>query len=318
MTQPPRLAYVAWAAICLIWGTTYLAIRIGLEALPPALMGGVRWTVASLLLSAVVLARGERLPGRDAWRDLSVQGLFMLGFGNGCVNWAEQYVPSGLAAVIIATAPFFMTGIEALFTDGERPSRAAMLGLIVGFSGILVLLWPDLRIHDAAGLHFVAGVLALQVACLGWAIGSAYSKRHRHPGQSVLGQAAVQMMAGGLIMFTVGTLSGEWSRVHMSGRGIAAMAYLILAGSLGGFVSYVYALRHLPVTLVSLYAYVNPLIAVILGAVLLGEPFGGRTLIAMAIVFVGIGLVHVPSRSKGAAGRADQGAPEVAAGTVEY
>ena len=297
MKTPPRLAYVAWIAICVIWGTTYLAIRIGLDALPPALMGGVRWTVASVLLSLVVIAKGERLPGPDSWRDLAVQGVLMLGFGNGCVNWAEQYVPSGLAAVIIATAPFFMAGVEALFSDGERLSGMAFCGLVVGFAGILVLLWPDLGFRNAADIHFLGGVAALQVACLGWAIGSSYSKRHRHPGQSVLGQTAVQMMTGGLIMFAVGTLSGEWSRVQYSGHGVAAIAYLILVGSLGGFVSYVYALKHLPVTLVSLYAYVNPLIAVILGAATLGEPFGVRTLVAMAIVFAGIALVHAPPRA---------------------
>src|SRR5262249_13932913 len=148
------------------WGTTYLAIRVGLAALPPALMGGVRWTVASLLLMAVVRARGERLPGPDSWRDLAVQGLFMLGVGNGFVNWAEQYVPSGLEAVLIATSPFFLTGIDALFPDGARPRWTAVVGLIVGFVGILVLLWPDLTVQDAAGLHFLGGVLALQVACL--------------------------------------------------------------------------------------------------------------------------------------------------------
>jgi drug/metabolite transporter (DMT)-like permease len=293
MTSPPRLAYLAWAATCIIWGTTYLAIRVGLAALPPALMGGFRWTIASALLVAVVYARGERLPGPDSWRDLAVQGVFMLGFGNGCVNWAEQYVPSGLAAVLIATVPFFMTGVEALFPDGERPGRMAIAGLIVGFAGILVLLWPDVHFNSSEGLYFLAGVVSLQIACLGWSIGSAYSKRHRHPGQSILGQSAVQMLSGGLVMFVVGTIAGEWSRVHMNSHGLIAMAYLILAGSLGGFVSYVYALKHLPVTLVSLYAYVNPLIAVVLGAVALGEPFGVRTLVAMGIVFVGIGLVHV-------------------------
>jgi drug/metabolite transporter (DMT)-like permease len=296
MTSPPRLAYLAWAATCIIWGTTYLAIRVGLAALPPALMGGFRWTVAALLIAAVVYARGERLPGADSWRDLAVQGVFMLGFGNGCVNWAEQYVPSGLAAVLIATVPFFITGVEALFPDGDRPGAMAIAGLIVGFVGILVLLWPDIHFNGAEGLRFFGGVIALQVACLGWSIGSAYSKRHRHPGQSVLGQAAVQMLTGGLLMFLIGTLTGEWSDVRMDPRGLAAMVYLILAGSLGGYVSYVYAIKHLPVTLVSLYAYVNPIIAVALGALVLGEPFGARTLVAMAIVFVGIGLVHVPAR----------------------
>jgi drug/metabolite transporter (DMT)-like permease len=206
-------------------------------------------------------------------------------------------VPSGLAAVLIATVPFFITGVEALFPDGDRPGAMAIAGLIVGFVGILVLLWPDIHFNGADGLRFVGGVIALQVACLGWSIGSAYSKRHRHPGQSVLGQAAVQMLTGGLLMFLIGTLTGEWSDVRMDPHGLAAMVYLILAGSLGGYVSYVYAIKHLPVTLVSLYAYVNPIIAVALGALVLGEPFGARTIVAMAIVFVGIGLVHVPARS---------------------
>jgi drug/metabolite transporter (DMT)-like permease len=288
---PPRSAYLALAAVCVIWGTTYLAIRLSLDAFPPALLGAVRWIVAGTILTGITVARGERMPGPHAWRDLSVQGLLLLGLGNGGVNWAEQYVPSGLSAVIIATVPFFMIGVDRLFPGGARISREALVGLLVGFAGILMLVWPDLQLRDAAGARFAWGIVSLQIACLGWAIGSSYSKRHKHTG-SVLGSTAVQMLAGGVAMLIVGLLAGEWRHVHLAPRGVAAASYLIVMGSLAGFVSYIYALKHLPVELVSIYAYVNPLIAVVLGALVAGETFTLRTILAMAIVFAGIALVR--------------------------
>ena len=304
MSSPPRLAYAAWIAICVIWGTTYLGIRVALEALPPALLGGVRWTIAGLLLAAFVTARGDSLPARDTWRHLALQGLLMIGFGNGLVNWAEVTVPSGLAAVVIATSPFFMAGVEALHADGERWTRRVLAGLVVGFAGIVVLVWPDIHVQDASGLRFLAGLIALQGACLAWAIGSSFSKRHPH-GPSVVASTAVQMVFGGLIMLAWGTVTGEWTGVRLAGRGVFAVVYLILVGAIGGFVSYVYALQHLPVATVSLYAYVNPLIAVVLGALLLGEPFGVRTVVAMALVFAGVTLV----RATATAARPDPAVP---------
>jgi drug/metabolite transporter (DMT)-like permease len=294
MNAPPRLAYIALVAVCLIWGTTYLGIRVALEAVPPALMGALRWLTAGSLLLAYAWLRGQALPHVGSWASLAVQGLLMIGFGNGFVNWAEQSVPSGLAAVIIATSPFFMAGVEALRADGERLSRRGLVGLVLGFLGIIVLVWPDLRFNDAGGAQFVLGLLALQGACLAWAIGSSYSKRHPH-GDSVIGATAVQMLFGGLIMLVAGTLIGEWGLVSLHGRGVAALAYLTIVGSVGGFVSYIFALKYLPVSTVSIYAYVNPLIAVILGAMVLGEPFGLRTVVSMAIVFAGVALVKQPS-----------------------
>lgn len=294
MSAPSRLAYAAWIAVCVVWGTTYLGIRVGLEALPPALLGGVRWTLAGLLLGLVTVARGERLPIRALWPSLALQGLLMIGVGNGFVNWAEQYVASGLAAVILATSPFFMSGVEALRADGERLTRRTLAGLVVGFSGILVLVWPDVRLGGAAGLQFLVGVIVLQLACLGWALGSSYSKRHPH-GASVFGATAVQMLLGGLMMLAAGTLLGEWDGVNFQGRGAWAIVYLTLVGSIGGFVSYIYALQHLPIALVSLYAFANPVIAVVLGALLLNEPFGVRTAVAIAIVFAGMILVRKPA-----------------------
>ncbi len=294
MNAPPRLAYVALVAVCVIWGTTYLGIRVALEAVPPALMGALRWLTAGSLLLAYAWFRGQALPHVGSWASLAVQGLLMIGFGNGFVNWAEQTVPSGLAAVVIATSPFFMAGVEALRADGERLSRRGLVGLVLGFVGIIVLVWPDLRFNDAGGTQFVLGLLALQGACLAWAVGSSYSKRHPH-GDSVIGATAVQMLFGGLIMLVAGTLIGEWGLVSLHGRGVVALAYLTVVGSIGGFVSYIFALKYLPVSTVSIYAYINPLIAVILGALVLGEPFGLRTVVSMAIVFAGVALVKQPS-----------------------
>lgn len=297
MNAPPRLAYAAWIAVCVIWGTTYLGIRVALEALPPALLGGVRWTTAGLLLAVFVRARGDSLPPRDTWRDLALQGLLMIGFGNGLVNWAEVAVPSGLAAVVIATSPFFMAAVEAMRADGERWTWRVGAGLLVGFSGILVLVWPDLHLRDATGARFAAGLVALQGACLAWAIGSSFSKRHPH-GPSIIASTALQMIFGGVMMLGWGTATGEWAGVHPAGPGAIAVAYLILVGAIGGFVSYVYALQHLPVALVSLYAYVNPLIAVVLGALVLGEPFGLRTVAAMTLVFGGVTLVRATAAAR--------------------
>lgn len=291
MTRPPRLAYVAWIAVCLIWGTTYLGIRVALEAVPPALMGGFRWTIAGALLCGVLALRGERLPRTGAWPGIALQGFLMLGLGNGLVAWAEQYVPSGLTAVILSTSPFWMAGVEASLRNGERLTRRALIGLLIGFTGIMTLVWPDLAVGGARGLQFGAGVIALQIACLGWALGSSLSKR-RAQVEGVLASTAVQMVFGGLMMAAAGLLMGEWPRLQADREGIAAMIYLTLFGSIGGFVAYIYALKHLPVSTVSLYAYVNPVIAVLLGAVVLGEPFGVRTMIAIAIVFTGVALVR--------------------------
>ena len=295
-----RLAYVAWLAVCLIWGTTYLGIRVSLETLPPLLMSGLRWTIAGLLLAGYLAARGEPLPKRSAWGGIVLLGFLLLGIGNGGVAWAEQWVPSGLTAVIVAASPFWMAGVEASRRDGERITLRIAAGLAVGFCGIVLLVWPDLRSPVSGGRGFAAGVIALQIACLGWAIGSSYSRRHaRH--DNVLSTTAAQMLAGGLMLALVATVRGEWHALHFSARSATAFAYLTTVGAIGGFVAYTYALRHLPVSLVSLYAYINPIIAVTLGVLLLGEPFNGRMAAAAALVLVGVGIVQ--TRSLGSSSR---------------
>ena len=299
MTRPPRLAWTAWIAVCLIWGTTYLGIRVSLETVPPALMAGLRWTVAGLLLGGVLLLRGERFPSPSAWPGLALLAVLMIGLGNGLVVWAEQYVPSGLTAVILATSPFWMVGVEAMLPRGEPLAAAGLRGLAVGFAGIVLLVWPDVQGGGVHAGRFLAGVVALQLACAGWALGSSWSKRHG-AGSSVMTATALQMLFGGVLMLAIGTAAGEWRDLTFSGRTAGALIYLTLVGSIGGFVAYIYALRHLPVSTVSLYAYVNPIIAVLLGTLVLGEPFGPRIVCAAALVLLGLALVRLAGGSQGA------------------
>lgn len=286
----PTSAYVAWVAICLIWGTTYLAIRFALETIPPGLLGGIRFTVAGLALCAVVRLRGQRLPPPADWPIQALIGVMMLGIGNGFVVVAEQWIPSGIAAVGVASAPFWMTGIEAL-AGGERITALTLGGFVIGFGGIVVLIWPDLFHGGTSGFTFTLGIALAQLACFGWSIGSSLSKRHT-PHGSALAASAVQQICGGLATLAVATTVGEWHALSFSGRSLAAEVYLIVFGSLGAYSAYVYALQHLPVATVSLYAYINPVIAVILGTVIANEPFSPRVVVAAALVLAGIAAVR--------------------------
>ena len=216
-----RLAYLAWGAVCLIWGTTYLGIRVSLESMPPMLMGGLRWTLAGALLAGYLLARGEALPPPSRWSGIALLGFLMLAVGNGGVVVAEQWITSGLAAVLVASSPFWMAGVEALLPDGERLRPAVVSGLLLGFTGIVVLVWPELRAGAPQGSTFVAGVVAVQIACAGWAAGSAYSRRHGRQ-DNVFGTTALQMMAGGVMMLAAGTARAEWAELSFTPRSATA------------------------------------------------------------------------------------------------
>ena len=292
-----RLAIFAWLAVCLIWGTTYLAIRISLESMPPMLMGGLRWTIAGGALAVYMAARGEGMPGRDALKGALILGFLMLVLGNGGVVWAEQYVPSGLAAVVVAASPFWMAGVEAFQPDGERLTKRTTAGFVLGFAGIVLLIWPELIHGGVGGRNFLLGMAALQLACLGWSIGSSYSKRHARS-VNVFSATAAQMLAGGAMMLAIGTVRGEWAALGFTARSTAAFAYLSTIGAIGGFVAYTYALRHLPVSLVSLYAYINPIIAVALGVAILGEPLTLRMALAAAFVLGGVAIVRSADQTR--------------------
>jgi drug/metabolite transporter (DMT)-like permease len=291
-----KLAYGAWITVCFVWGTTYLAIRVALESVPVALLAGLRWAAAGALLTALLPWFGERLPPPKTWGSVALAGFLMAVVGNGGVVWAQQYVASGLAAVVVAMVPFWTVLIEAALPSGERLTRRTIAGLTIGFLGIVVLVWPQLTIGGLEGRMFVAGVIALQIACLGWALGTSYTKRNAIRA-SALGASAMQMLLSGFMLMAIGTAAGEWAHLTFTVRTAGAMIYLVLFGSIVGYSSYVYALKHLPISTVSLYAYVNPIIAVILGTLLLSEPFSLRIVFATALVFAGIAVVRLKSRA---------------------
>ena len=289
--SPTRLAWLAWITICVVWGTTYLAIRVALETVPVFLVAGLRWMAAGVLLAVFAVATGRRLPGPRMWASLAVLGFLMNVVGNGFVVWAEQFVASGLTAVLIASVPFWSVGIEACLPGGERVRWPTIAGLTLGFAGIVVLVWPDLSSGGVAGRRFVWGVIGIQLACLGWALGTSYTKRHPSSADP-LGASTVQMLLSGTMLLGLATASNDWAALSFTPRTAGAMIYLTIAGSTIAYTAYVYAIQHLPISTVSLYAYVNPLIAVGLGTLLLGEPFSARILVAGGLVLAGTAVVR--------------------------
>ena len=290
--------YVAWMAVCVAWGTVYLGIRVALESVPAALLAGLRWAAAGALLATIVRLSGARLPPIQSWGSIALTGALLIVIGNGGVVWAQQYVASGLTAVVLAMVPFWSVIIEACLPRGERVTRRAAAGLTLGFTGIVVLVWPELSFRGQDGEMFIYGILALQLACLGWALGTSYTKRNARSA-SPLGAAAIQMLFSGVILIAIGTVAGEWQHLSFTPRTAGALIYLILVGSIVGYSGYVYALKYLPIATVTLYAYVNPIIAVSLGSLLLDEPFGMRTVAAAALVLTGIAIVRSDDSSRG-------------------
>ena len=284
-----RRAYAAWVVLCLVWGTTYLAIRVAIESIPPLLMAGMRWIVAGTLLIAFFRIRGDSLPERRQWLSLFVRGALLIGLGNGAVVWSEQTVPSGLAAVLVAVSPFWMVGIDALAGDGKAPTIRQLAGLFVGFSGIVLLVSPNTRM--VAGSGFWSGFIATQLACAAWSLGSTYARR-RAQQQHALTDVAFEMLFGGVLLLVSGVMLGEKLGGVITSRSAGALVYLIVFGSLVAYSCYRYALQHLPVATLSLYVYANTVIAVLLGTLVLGEPFNWWMGTGAAVVLVGIGLVR--------------------------
>ncbi len=286
-----RLAWIAWATICLVWGTTYLAIRVALESIPVFLVAGLRWMAAGLILTAITRLRGRPLPPLRQWGPLALLGFLMNVLGNGFVVWAEQYVASGLTAVIIASVPFWSVGFEAVLPGGDRLRGGTLLALTVGFAGIVVLVWPEMSAGGEAGAAMLGGVVAIQIACAGWALGTSYAKRHPSASDP-FAASAIQMLASGTMLLTIATISGEWTALQFTPRSLGALVYLTIAGSVIAYTAYLYTVAHLPLTTVSLYAYINPLIAVLLGAVLLDEPLSPRIAVASLLVLAGMALLR--------------------------
>jgi drug/metabolite transporter (DMT)-like permease len=288
-------AYLAFITVCIVWGTTYLGISVALETVPVLLVAGLRWMFAGLVLSVVMLVTGRGLPRPALWGPLLLLGFLMNVVGNGFVVYAQQHVASGLTAVLIATTPFWSALVERLLPNGERFSRQSLFGLSLGFAGIVNLVWPEMSNGGASGRAFIGGVIAIQLACVGWVVGTSYAKRHEL-GDNPFRSAALQMLFSGTMLLGAATWNGDWARLSFTPRTLAAMLYLSVAGSLVAYSAYIYAIQHLPLSLVSLYAYINPIIAVTLGTLLLAEPFSTRIAISAALVLLGTWIVSTGRR----------------------
>ena len=287
----------ALAAVYVIWGSTYLAIRFAVETLPPFLMAGIRFLVSGGALYAWARYRGAAKPDMLHWRSAFIIGTLLLLGGNGGVVWAEQFVPSGLTALLITSEPFWVVLLVWLMPGGHRPTGGVILGLLLGLFGITLLVGPG-NVFNGSGVS-LGGASILFLASLSWAAGSLYSSKARLPGSAVL-STGMQMLAGGIVLTIFGFLMGDWNRLvwqNVSSRSLFSLGYLTLFGSIVGFSSYFWLLRNTTITRASTYAFVNPVVAVFLGWALAGEAITLRTLAATAIIVVAVMLVilrHAP------------------------
>jgi len=286
--HPHFWAYAALLAVCFFWGTTYAAIRMALESFPPMLIVSLRYILSGGLMLGGVLAARIPLPSGPELRRTAFNGLLVLGIGNGALVYAETWIPSGLAALVLSLSPFWLLGLNATLPPREPVRPATWLGLLAGLAGAALLVGPG---AFEGGLHggLLKGFLVLQLGMLGWNVGSLFQRRmpaRAHP----IVAGAVQQLAAGLACAPLALAAG--GPIHWSARGAGALLYLVVFGSIVGYSAYVLAMDRLPVALVSLYNYINPVVAVLLGWLLFREPFGLRETVAMLIIFLGVAIVR--------------------------
>jgi drug/metabolite transporter (DMT)-like permease len=298
---PPSRARLlgAFAAVYLVWGSTYLAIRYAIETLPPFLMAGARFVLAGSALYAWARLRGAKAPDRGHWATTTVAGGLLLLGGNGAVVWAEQRVASGLAALLVATVPVWIVLLDTMMRGAARPGRRVGAGLVLGFVGLALLGSPS----EMMGGQQVDpwGVAVLVGGSISWAVGSIYSRMARMP-ESLLA-TAMEMLTGGALLLSAGVVSGEVGRFAphaVSPASLLAFLYLILFGSLVGFNAYKFLLGHTTPARATTYAYVNPVVALFLGWLIAGEPVTLRTLFSAAVIIIGVALIITDQRDPAA------------------
>ncbi len=285
--HPQFAAYMALLAVCIFWGTTYLGIRVAIQDLPPLVLVASRFLLSGGLMLMGARLRGAHIPrGRELWQSAGY-GLLTLGIGNSCLAFAEVYVPSGLAALLVTTAPFWMVGLEAAM-GGEALHWPTLLAMAVGVGGVALLVMPLLLTEGPGQIGIVPGFLLLQLSCVGWCLGSLLQRRQKSKAHPFVSGAVMQFATGLVVL--VPTLY-FWKDAHWTVRSAGAVVYLALFGSIVGYSAYLYALVELPLAISQLYTYINPLVAVILGWLILGEPFGRWETAAIVVIFVGVYLV---------------------------
>ncbi len=282
----------AFALVYVIWGSTYLGIRFAIETIPPFLMAGVRFVIAGGILYAFVMLRGARAPSRRQWVSASIIGALLLLGGNGAVVWAELRVPSGLVALLVATEPLCVVLIDWARPRGRRPRPGELIGLMLGFAGVVILVSPAELVGGGLQIDPLGAVVVL-FAAVSWALGSIYS-RHAPAHESAFLMTGMKMLTGGFLLLLAGTAAGEWSRLDVgaiSARSWFALAYLIVFGALIAFTAYIWLLKNTTLARASTYAYVNPIVAVLLGWLLVSEPMNSRVIAAAAVIVAGAVIV---------------------------
>lgn len=289
-------AYLAWATICVVWGTTYLAIRIGVEDLPPMLFAGFRWLLAGSIFLCVMLLRGKKIPDKKSLVKLSISGILMLGMANGFVVIAEQWIPSGLTALIITTMPFWMAGFESLIPEGVKLNKITLIGLLFGFGGTALIFGNELGNFSES--NYLIGIVLVFGAMISWALGSLYSKYRKADTDPITG-STIQMIVAGAVQTIIGLSIGEFEYFSFTTDSLLAFSYLVFIASMAGFAAYMYAINHLPLSFVTTYAYINPIIAIFLGWLVLDEKISVEMIFAAMIIFAGVAIVKKGSIDKG-------------------
>lgn len=301
MPRPSRiLILAAFAALYLIWGSTYLAILFAIETIPPLLMAGTRFLLAGFIMYAIARAQGAPNGSLANWRTASIIGACLLLGGNGGVTLAEQYVPSGLASVMVATVPIYIALLAWWSGIAPRPTPIVWLGLAGGFAGVAILLGPALHFSTDESRHPGIGMIILLFSSFIWSAGSIYSRKAKSASPPLL-LAAQQMICGGALLTLAGLLMGEHHRFdagRISLLSIGAFAYLVIIGALVGYTAYIFLLRHCDPAKVATYAYVNPIVAVLLGALFAGETLTARTALAAALIIGSVALVITVQQTK--------------------
>ncbi len=284
-------AWIALIFVCIAWGTTYLGIKVGLEALPPFLMAGSRQVIAGVLI--FIMALGNKLPKDTSKENILRQawiGFLLITMGNGLVSWAEAYIPSGVAALLCATMPIMSVLLNLTVNKTEKVNSLIVIGMLVGFFGV-ALNFKD-SVKDLSNTEYILGIAATLLATITWAFGSMVSKKNKKDSNPIF-NSALQVSFGGLFLLISSPAVDDYALINLQNtEGLFAIVYLIIIGSVLAYTAYMYALKHLPVGLVMIYAYINPLVAVLLGWWLANEPLTIFTMASFVCIAVGVFLVN--------------------------
>lgn len=295
---PKLMVIAAFAAIFLIWGSTYIAIVIAIRDIPPLHMAGIRFIIAGILLYLFSAIRGEAMPGISSIARISFSGILMLFIGTGAVAWVEQYIPSGLAAIIVATLPLWFVLFDRQQWKSNFSNKGILAGLLIGFLGVLLMLGDKKTFSFSGDSMKLVSFFVLIAGTISWAIGSLYSKYKPVEGSTGM-KAAIQMIAAGVCALLAGSLSGEHFEANkISWDSSLALLYLITMGSLVGYMAYVWLLSVRPPALVGTYAYVNPIVAVFLGWLIIGEHIHKQQVIALIVILSGVVMANLAKEKK--------------------